>query len=116
MSETIYNPDGTVYMTLPDPVPSTGDLEGWVIRHVCSGTHGPNCPHPRWMTGTASLVRVDVESFNSLLRIVADLDSIYGTHATSHKIVGRTYRWTWEREYPDGHRGSDMIIASKIED
>ena len=114
MGQTILNPDGSVYMRLQDPVPSTGDLEGWTGRHVCSGTHGPNCPHPRWMTGTAALTRVDVESFNGLLKIVGELSDMYGYRPRSSKITTDTYRWTFEREYPDGHRGSDMIIASKI--
>lgn len=113
MGQTILNEDGGVYMTLPDPVPSTGDLEGWTVRRVCSGTHGPACPHGK-TNGTYSLVRTDVESFNSLLKIVADMDLSYGYKVRSSKIVGRTYRWTWEREYPGGHRVSDMIIASKI--
>lgn len=113
MSETILNPDGTVYMTFGPSVPSRGDLEGWMVRQVCSGTHGPTCPHGK-ITGTYAITTSDVESFNSLLKIVGELSAIYGYRPRSSKITDDTYRWTWEREYPDGHRGSDMIIASKI--
>lgn len=115
MSETIYNQDGSVYMTFAPAKPSTGDLEGWVVRHVTSGTHKINCCHPG-ARGTWSVTSVDVESFNGLLKIIADISEVYGHRPFSSKIVGRTFRWTWERDYGDGHTGSDMIIASKIDD
>lgn len=114
MSETIFNPDGTVYMTLPDPVPSAGDLEGWTVRHVMSGTHGPECPHTARSLGTHALVRTDVESFNDLLRDLTEFEREYGYRPRSSRITDSTYRWTFERYTRDGHRLSDMIIASKI--
>ncbi len=115
MSEKILNRDGSVYMTLPAPVPSAGDLEGWVVRHVTSGTHGPACPHSS-LVGTFSLASTDVGSHNELLAIIGSLAALYGYPVRSSRITGRTYRWTWERQEPNGHRASDMIIASKIED
>ena len=114
MGQTILNEDGSVRMTLPDPVPSRGDLEGWTVRHVCSGTHGPACPHGK-TNGTYSVAtRTDVESSNGLLKLIGDLSDMYRYRPRPSKITSDTFRWTWEREYPDGHRGSDMIIASKI--
>lgn len=113
MSTTIYDVDGIVYMTLPDPVPSTGDLQGWIVRHVSSGSHGPACQHSG-MGGTYSLSRTDVESFNALLGIVADFADMYGYRPRSSRIGVESFRWTFERDYGDGHRGSDMIIASRV--
>jgi hypothetical protein len=113
MTDTIFNEDGSVYMTFGPSVPSRGDLEGWTVRQVCSGTHGPTCPHGK-TNGTYSLVRTDVESFNGLLKIIGELSDMYEYRPQPSKITDGTYRWTFEREYPGGHRGSDMIIASKI--
>ena len=111
-AEIYWNRDGSVAMWCPPAVPSPGDLEGWTVRHVCSGTHGPACPYGE--VGTYSLIRTDVESFNRLLKIVSDLSAEYGYRPRSSRITDHTFRWTWEREFPGGHRESDMIIASKI--
>src|SRR5690606_18280395 len=75
-AEIYWNRDGSVAMWCPPAVPSPGDLEGWTVRHVCSGTHGPACPYGEF--GTYSLIRTDVESFNRLLKIVSDLSAEYG--------------------------------------
>lgn len=112
MSDTIRNEDGSVYMTFGPSTPSPADLEGWLVRHVCSGSHGPACGHG--MTGTWSVARSDVDSHNNLLRLLVAMSDVYGYRPASSRIVDGTFRWTWERDYRDGHRGSDMIIASKI--
>ena len=115
MTSTIFNEDGSVCMWFPPPVPSAGDLEGWTVRHVCSGSHGPACPHSARANGTFAVSRTDVESFNGVLRVVGSLAESYGYRPRSSRIGnGVAFRWTFEREYPDGHRGSDMIIVSKI--
>jgi len=113
MSDTVLDRDGSVYMAFGPSVPGTGDLEGWTVHQVCSGTHGPACPHGK-INGTYSLVRTDVESFNGLLKIIGEFSDMYGYRPRSSRIGADAYRWTFEREYPDGHRGSDMIIASRI--
>jgi len=111
MSETIFNPDGSVYMTFGPMEPSPGDLEGWKVRHLCSGSHGQACQHSH--KGTYTVAREDVESFNGVLRLIGQMAEMYGYRPRSSK-VGHAFRWTFEREYADGHRGSDMIIASEI--
>lgn len=124
MSETILNADGSVYMTLPDPRPSTGDLEGWTVRQVCSVHRTPETAHfqdqfgwvvDTWAPGTVSLVTSDCESFNSLLKIVGELSVAYGYRPRSSKIGDHTFRWTWERWTLDGTHMSAMIIASRID-
>lgn len=101
MTDTIFNPDGSVYMTFSPSVPSRADLEGWTVRYVCSGTHGPACPHGK-VTGTYSVAtRTDVESFNGLLKLIGDLSDMYRYRPRPSKITSDTFRWTWEREYPD---------------
>lgn len=121
--ETIFNPDGSVYMTFPPAVPSTGDLEGWTVRQVCNVHRTPGGAEFRgqfgwvvteWKPGTVSLVTSDCESFNGVLRIVGELSAAYGYRPPSCKITADTFRWTWERWTPDGTHMSDMIIASKI--
>ncbi len=114
MSDTIRNQDGSVYMTFGPSVPSSSDLEGWLVRHLCSGSHHPGCSHGPESTGTWTVDRSDVESFNGVLKIVGAMSNAYGYTPRSSKILDGTFRWTFEREYADGHRGSDMIIASKI--
>lgn len=110
---TIHNTDGSVYMTFPPAIESRGDLQGWTVRHVCSGTHAPICPHGK-VNGTYAVSRTDVESFNGLNKIISELADLYGYRPLSSRIGATSYRWTFEREYPGGHRGSDMIIASLI--
>lgn len=122
--ETIFNPDGSVYMTFGPSVPSKADLEGWQVRQVCSVHRTPKSAEfqdqfgwvvTEWMPGTVSLVTSDCESFNSLLKIVGEMSVAYGYRPPSVKITGHTFRWTWERWTPDGTHMSDMIIASKID-
>lgn len=121
MSETIFNEDGSVYMTFGPSVPSTGDLEGWVVRMVTTAHDTPvTC---RWagdhwegvgrQFGSVALADTDVDSFNGLLKILGELETIYGYRPRSSKILDDTYRWTFER-WEGGHHLSDMIIASKI--
>lgn len=123
MTDTILNPDGSVYMTFGPSVPSTADLEGWCVRQVTSVHRTPGSAEFRdqfgwvvteWTPGTVALTCCDVESFNSLLKIVGELSECYGYRARSSKITDGTFRWTWERWTPDGTHMSDMIIASKI--
>lgn len=101
------------------------DLEGWFVRQVSSAHSTPEVS--RWVNGrgwvgegrrlgTVALTSVGPESYNGLLKFLGELSSIYGYRPRSSKISERTYRWTWERVTADGHRVSDMIIASKIED
>lgn len=113
MTSTIFDAEGDVYMTLPDAVPSYGDTEGWMVRHVSSGTHGRDCGH-QGMTGTYGLTSEDVDSYNGVLRLVGEFSGLYGYRPTSSRIGVDSFRWTFERDYGDGHRGSDMIIASRI--
>lgn len=124
MSSTIFNEDGSVYMTFGPSVPSEADLEGWCVRQVCSVHRTPKSAKfqdqfgwvvTEWQPGTVSLVTSDCESFNSLLKIVGELSVAYGHRARSSKISDHTFRWTWERWTPDGTHMSDMIIASKID-
>lgn len=112
MSDTIFNEDGTVYMTFTPPVPSQGDQEGWFVRHVTSGTHtGPKCQSHR----TRSTVDADCMSFNELLKLVGANSDYYGYRPPSSKIGSqRAFRWSWEMVLPSGHRLSEMIIATKI--
>lgn len=108
--ETIYD-GGAVYMTLPAPVPSSGNLEGWLVRSVTSVSHGPRCSG---RPGTRSVAETDVESFNSLLRLLGALEGHYGYRPRSSRIGVDSYRWTFEEVTVAGHRVSDMIIASRI--
>lgn len=110
---TIFNTDGSVYMALPTAVPSHGDLEGWTVRHVSSGSHSTACRHPQCF-GTFSLVRTDIESFNTVLKMVGAFADLYGYQPQSSMIKPDTFRWTFEVDCHDGHRGSDMIIVSRI--
>lgn len=122
MTDTILNPDGSVYMTFGPSVPSKADLEGWCVRSVTSAHSTPERCHfdgTRWvgtgrLPGTVALTSTDCLSFNGLLRDLGELETIYGYRPRSSKITTDTYRWTFERVTPDGHRVSDMIIASKI--
>lgn len=107
---TIFNSDGTVYMTLPTPVPSNGDLEGWMVRQVTSGSHTAGCR----VAGTRASVETGPDSFNGLLRLISDTSAWYGYRVTSSRITPGTFRWTWEARLRDGHRVTDMIIASRI--
>lgn len=100
MSNAILNEDGTVYMTFPPAVPSTGDLEGWYVRTVT--------------TGHRAIVETDCVSFNELLNQVGVTSRDYGYRPPSAKIGESSFRWTWERWLPSGVRLVEMIIASKI--
>lgn len=112
MSETIFNADGSVYMTFGTARPSSADLEGWHVHAITSADTRAR--------GTVSLVTSDCESLNSLLRHVsamreATTGSLGGTE--THTAFGpgvRHYRWTWERFTPSGERQTDMVIASRI--
>jgi hypothetical protein len=114
MSDTILNQDGSVYMTFPPAVPSPADLEGWTVRQVSTGTHGPTCPHSAQLKGTFAVTCVDVESFNGLLKVVGALADEYGYRPVSARVGSDSYRWSFERWAPDGHRITDMLIVSKI--
>ena len=123
MQETIFNPDGSVYMTFPPAVESASDREGWFVRHVCSVHRNPEAAEftpgrgwqpTAWKPGTISLVCSDVESFNCLLRLVADMSDAYGYRPRSSRIGCHAFRWTWERWTPDGTHMSDMIIVSRV--
>ncbi len=87
--------------------------QGWTVRHVSSGTHTLACHH-QGMTGTFALIRSDVENFNGVLKIIGEFADRYGYRPRSTRIGTGSFRWTFEREYADGHRGADMIIVSKI--
>ena len=87
--------------------------DGWVVRHVSSGTHKPSCPH-LYVQGTYALTHTDVESFNGVLKIIGEFADLYGYRPRSTSIGTGSFRWTFEREYADGHRGADMILVSKI--
>jgi len=112
MPGTIFNKDGSVYMTFGPMQPSPGDVEGWHVHTITSADTRD------W--GTVSLVTSECESFNSLLRHIAAmreacLGTLGGTETRSAFGPGvRHYRWTWERFTPSGERQTDTVIASKI--
>ena len=115
-SATILNPDGSVYMTFPPAVESAGDLEGWMVHQVTSGTHNASCGHPGLASvGTAAMICQDVMSRKELLGLVGTFAREYGYRPASSGFGHRTFRWTFERVTEDRHRVSDMIIASKID-
>ncbi len=99
-SQTIFNEDGSVYMTFPPAAPSPADLEGWYVKIVTAGRQ--------------AIVETDCVSFNELLTLVNVTARDYGYSVPSSKIADHTFRWTWERRLPSGVRLTDMIIASKI--
>lgn len=110
MSDTIFNPDGSVAMTFGPPVPSPGSLEGWYVRTIMSVDT---------VSGTVALVDTECESFNSLLRHVGAFRAIYadGFGREVHTAFGsgrRHYRWTWEHFAPSGVRQTDTVIATRI--
>jgi hypothetical protein len=111
MSDTILNPDGSVYMTFGPSAPSPADLEGWYVRTITSADT---------RLGTFALLNTECESFNSLLRHVgamraACVGTLGGTEVhTSFGEGLRHYRWTWERFTPSGERQTDTVIASRI--
>ena len=123
MADTIFNPDGSVYMTFGPSVPSSGALEKWQVRHVCSVHRTPGRVEwdgtrwapVTWTQGTIGLVTSDCRSFNDLLGIVGEMSDDYGYRPPSSRIGDGTFRWTWERWSPDGTHMSDMIIATKID-
>jgi hypothetical protein len=98
-------------------------MDGFIVRTVSSGTHGPNCPH-RHIRGTFALTRSDAEDFRGLVRYRGGFVRSYGylprsaafgtTVLPDGQVVATHYRWTWEGVTPDGHRFSDMIIASRV--
>jgi hypothetical protein len=109
MSETIYNADGSVYMTFGPMEPSPGELEGWHVHTITSADTR------EW--GTVSLVTSECESFNSLLRHVSAMREGTREGTETHTAFGpgvRHYRWTWESFTPSGERQTDTVIASKI--
>lgn len=124
MSQEIFDVGGGLYLTLPDPVPSRGDLEGWTVRHVTSAHSTPETCRwdgrcGRWVgvgrrAGTVALTASDVDSFNGVLRFVGELSADYGYRPRSSRIGANAFRWTWERVTQDGHRVSDMVIVSRI--
>jgi len=87
---------------------------GYIVRHVCSGTHGPTCPHSARMRGTFAVSRTDAEDFRGVLKLIGEMSELYGYRPRSVRIGLSSFRWTFTREHPDGHRVSDMIIASRI--
>lgn len=111
MSETIFNADGSVYMTFGPSIPSRADTEGWMVRRVTSGSHRSFCPRP----GSRAVSEAGPESFNGVLRLVGGLADEYGYRPVSSRVGGYAYRWTFERFTPDGHRVTDMIIVSRID-
>lgn len=122
MSETVFNADGSVYMSFPPVQPSPADPEGWCIRMVTTAHHTPQRTSwngSRWVAtgrelGTVAFTRTDVLSFNDLLRDLGSLEATYGYRPLSSRVGSSHYRWTFERWTPDGHHVSDMIIANKI--
>lgn len=108
MSDTIRNQDGSVYMTFGPSVPSSADLEGWYVRQVLTADRIPKG------RGTGVASDDDVRSLNSLLRLLGDLEAQYGYRPLSSKIAEGTFRWTFERRTPRGHRLTSMVIASRI--
>lgn len=88
--------------------------DGWVVRRVTSASHGPACPDSARLRGTHAVTGTDVESFKGVLRLVGGLSEGYGYRPRSSRVGQSSFRWTWERELPGGHRVSDMVIVSKI--
>lgn len=92
-------------------------VDGWFIRRVTSATHGPACrrgPHP--IRGTTSVVTTDCLSDNDMIKLVNSLAAWHGQpqHVRPSTVGTQGYRWSWEWFAPDGHRITEMVIATPV--
>lgn len=86
--------------------------DAYMVRRVTSASHRPSCRVP----GTNAVTVVDAIPVNDLIKMVNTLAEWHGhPEAVRPCPVGETgYRWAWEWFAPDGHRVSEMIIATPI--
>lgn len=87
-------------------------VDGYLVRRVTSGSHGPACQVHRTVASTVS----DVVDVNGLLKMVNTTAAWYGQQdqVKPTEVGGVAYRWSWEWFTPDGHRITEMIVATPI--
>lgn len=103
MADTIFNPDGSVYMTFPPAVPSSGDLQGWHYTQVTATRVGSG--------PSRVVVTDDCTSLNGLLRVLSLHNAC---RSTVRGAVAGGYRWAWEEVTASG-RVSNVVFARKVE-
>lgn len=87
-------------------------VDGWMVRHVSAGSHGPACP----VRGTHAVVSVDCMSDNDMIKTVNSVAAWHGQpdNVRPYRVGDLGYRWCWEWFAPDGHRVTEMIIATPV--
>lgn len=102
-SQVILNPDGSVYLSLPPAVQSTGGAEVlWRVKQVTTQRQVGLHPYRVYVT-------TSYESLNSLLRLTA-LHHAAGVRSVR---VGDSFRWGWEYDRR-GQRLTNVIWATPL--
>lgn len=101
MTDTIFNEDGSVYMTF-GPVQPRKDPLAYTVRHVRAQD---NPPGTVWDTGTHGTVERSTMAYRDVCLLRSRLTAIYGTPPSAVASFGYdtpegrryAYRYTWER-------------------
>lgn len=88
----------------------TDDDQWWHVHHVYSASHHGHCPTP----GTIAQTSTDVMPASMLADKLVGLGAMHNTGPQGCLIPGGAVRWTMQTLCSDGHRVSDMVIASPI--
>ena len=92
-------------------------VDGWMVRRVTSASHTGACRQgPHSVRGTHAVVVTDVMPDNDMIKLVNVVAAWHGQpDRVKPSPVGTLgYRWTWEWFAPDGHRVTEMIIATPV--
>lgn len=115
---TIYNDDGSVYVTSPEPDATErwSTAQRFTARVVTSTDNPPACAHgDRYDTGTFALTSTYPLSFDGLLETVGEYNAAYKVERPVMVTCfagpngRRAYRWSWERLTTWGGRVSDTL-------